>query len=340
MLPRVIAWELTNACNLACVHCRAEAQLEPSKEELSFEEAKALIDNIASFSSPILILTGGEPLLRKDVYDIAEYGTKKGLKVVLATNGTLVTQEIAEKLKKSGIKRFTISIDGATKETHDKFRGVKGAFERALHGIEILKNAGISSQIGTTVTKRNVDELEDILKLVLKLKVDAWHVFLLVPTGRGEMIRDEVLNAKEYEKVLNWLYEVQKNYDLEIKPTCAPHFYRIYYQKSKEPLPKRRLGCLGGIAFCFISYKGDVQPCGYLPLKAGNVREKSFKEIWMNSKLFIDLRDFTKLKGKCGRCRFKIICGGCRARAYAEYGDYFEEEPYCIYGAENAPDNP
>ncbi len=341
LVPRLIAWELTGACNLECVHCRASATKTPSPDELSTDEAKHLIDDIASFAKPIIILSGGEPLVRDDVYEIAQYGTDKGLRMVLATNGILVTREVAKRLKDAGIKRVSISIDGANAKTHDEFRGMPGAFEGALKGINTLKEAGLSLQINTTITKRNLDEVPKILDLTLELGADALHIFMLVPTGRGEVLAGEEVSPEEYERVLNWLYDTQKRAKIQLKATCAPHYFRIMHQRAKqegalvepreEGFSAMTKGCLAGTGFCFISRTGEVYPCGYLPVLVGDIRRQSFWEIWRNSKIFIELRDSSRLKGKCGRCEFRRVCGGCRARAYAATGDYLDEEPYCIY---------
>ena len=338
--PRLIAWELTNACNLACIHCRASAIRDPTPDELSTAEAKHFVDELVEYK-PIIILTGGEPLLRSDVYDIAKYASGHGLRVVLATNGTLLTPDIAKKLKDVGIQRVSISIDGSTKETHDIFRGETGAFEAALRGIDILKNAGISFQINTTITKRNLTEIPNIYELALELGASALHIFLLVPTGRGEEIESEEIPPEEYERVLNWFYDKSKTSRIQLKATCAPHYFRIMRQRAKAEgiritkethgLEAMTKGCLGGSGFCFVSSTGNVYPCGYLPALAGNIRQKPFKMIWEKSKVFNDLRDTGKLKGKCGECEYRAICGGCRARAYAQTGDYLDEEPDCMY---------
>ncbi len=344
-VPRLVALELTGRCNLSCVHCRASAADTVDPNELKTNEIYRLIDDIASFSKPILILSGGEPLVRDDIFDIAEYANKKGLRVVLATNATLINEEIAKKIKEVGIGRVSISIDGASEESHDTFRGYKGAFRSSLRGIEELKKAGVEFQINTTITKRNVHELEKIYQLAVKLGAKAFHVFLLVPTGRGEDLKGEELSKEEYEKVLNWMYEKMKEENSPfMKATCAPHFFRVVHQraskeglkvsdvlKSEHAFSRYTRGCLAGIGFAFISRYGEVNPCGYLPIKAGNIREESFKDIWFNSEVFNKLRDLNNLKGKCGICEFKRVCGGCRARAYALKGDYLEEEPYCIY---------
>ncbi len=338
--PRLIAWELTNACNLACIHCRADAIKEPGPDELSTDEAKHFIDELIEYK-PIIILTGGEPLLRPDVYEIAQYATRKGFRVVLATNGTLLTPEIVKRLIDVGIQRVSISIDGSSAETHDTFRAERGAFEGALRGIELLKNQGLDFQINTTITKRNLDEIPGIYDLAIKLGASALHIFLLVPTGRGEEIEEQEIPPDEYERVLNWFYDKSKEKKLQLKATCAPHYFRIMRQRAKAEgiritpethgLEAMTKGCLGGSGFCFISYKGEVYPCGYLPALAGNIRQKPFKVIWEKSKVFNDMRAPDKLKGKCGICEYRRVCSGCRARAYAATGDYMEEEPYCVY---------
>lgn len=339
--PKLIAWEFTKSCNLSCAHCRGSSTSKMDKDELSTGESKRFIDEIANFGKPILILSGGEPLVRSDIFEIASYGTHKGLRVVMATNGTMVTSNIAEKLKQSGIQRVSISIDGATTRTHDEFRGMPGAFEGALNGIEIFKNTGIGIQINTTITKRNIKEIPDIFEFAKNIGSDALHIFMLVPTGRGKEIEEDEIPPEEYEEILNWFYEKQKSSPIQLKATCAPHYFRIALQRAQkegenppfknEGYNAMTRGCLGGTGFCFVSSKGEVHPCGYLPALAGNIRNEKFEEIWNYSKVFNDLRDVTKLKGKCGICEYKNICGGCRARAYAGTGDYMDEEPYCIY---------
>lgn len=338
---RMIAWEVTRACNLDCVHCRAAAVNEPPPGELTTEEAKSFLDEVASFAKPVIILTGGEPLMRPDIFEIAAYGRELSLNMVMAPNGTLVDKAVAKNLLEVGIDRVSISLDGSSPEIHDEFRRVPGAFKGALRGIGFLKEASVSFQINTTVTRHNRHDLENILKLVKELGAAAWHVFLLVPTGRAKDMKEEEITPAHYEATLNWLYRVQRDEDIFVKPTCAPHYYRIYRQRADREsksveLPHQRYermtrGCLGGISFCFVSHVGEVYPCGYLELLAGSVREEGFQNVWENSPLFADLRDFSKLKGRCGECEFVKLCGGCRARAYALTGDYLEEEPYCVY---------
>lgn len=342
--PQLIAWEITRCCNLSCAHCRASSLYGPYKGELTTKEALHLIDEIASFSSPILILTGGEPLLRKDVFKLASYATGKGLRVVVGTNATMIDKSVARKIKNSGVERISVSIDFPDAEKHDKFRGVKGAFSQAMKGIKAAQEAGIEVQINSTITKLNVAYLDGLLALAEKIGAVAFHPFLLVPTGRGKELEKEELPPAEYEKTLNWVYDHQKNSKIFFKPTDAPHYYRIMRQRAKKEGTKIKLhpysrggleamtrGCLAGIGFCFVSHRGDVQGCGYLTVKAGNVRKKPFPEIWKNSELFLDLRNYAKLKGKCKDCEYKVVCGGCRARAYEKFGDYLAEEPYCVY---------
>ncbi|HUT53622.1 MAG TPA: radical SAM protein [bacterium] len=342
-LPRVLAWELTRRCNLNCIHCRAVASMEAPEGELTLDEYKALIDNVASFAKPILILTGGEPLLRPDLFDIAAYGTGAGLTVAVSTNGTMVTTDVARRLLAAGVKTCSISIDGPTPEVHDDFRRQPGAFEASLKGMAMLQEAGINVQVNTSLTQRNMHDLDNIFRLVKRMKAHAWHVFMLVPTGRGEDpgSRDLITSA-DYERILNYIYEKNRDEQMEIKPTCAPQYYRILRQRAKADgipvdalhfgLNARTRGCLAGMGFGFVSYKGDVFPCGYYPVAAGNVREQSFREIWERSPLFGKLRDFKNYKDPCGSCGYIRVCGGCRARAYAVTGDDMEAEPYCEYG--------
>jgi heme b synthase len=338
---RMIAWEITRSCNLNCLHCRAASERGPYTGELNREESMRLIDQIASFSRPVVILTGGEPLLRTDVFDLARYGTERGLRMVIAPNGTLLDPGKAHLLKSSGIQRVSISLDGASAERHDAFRQVSGAFAGALRGIEILKKTDLAFQINTTVTKRNFTELPEILNLAAHLGAVAHHIFLLVPTGRGRALGGETIGADDYEKILHWFCDQRDKHPLQLKATCAPHYYRILRQRAKAEgkkitskshgLDAMTRGCLGGIGFCFISHRGDVQPCGYLELISANVRGQNLQDIWEHSSLFRKLRDFSAYKGKCGKCEYTHVCGGCRARAFETTGDFLAEEPLCAY---------
>lgn len=339
--PRLIAWEITRNCNLSCQHCRAAAMNEDYSGELHTQKCFDFLDQVAEMGQPIIILTGGEPLLRDDIFDIAEYGTQKGLRMVMAPNGTLVNHENALKLKNAGIQRISVSLDGHDATSHDQFRGVDGAFERALEGIQHAKDVGLPFQINTTVTQQNLGTIEKIQELAIQLDAVAHHIFLLVPTGRGKYIANQSISATEYENTLNWFYEQRDKTRIELKATCAPHYYRILRQNAKNEgktvsfqthgLDAVTRGCLGGTHFCFISHRGIVQPCGFLDLNCGDITSQSFHEIWQDSPIFNSLRDYDQLKGKCGVCEYRKFCGGCRARAYEATGDYLAEEPLCSF---------
>lgn len=338
---RIVAWEVTRSCNLDCVHCRASSNFGPYPQELDTVKAREVLDQIREVGKPIVILTGGEPLLRKDIFALADYGTKRGLRMVLATNGTLITPDITKKVKESGIKRVSISLDGATRESHDAFRQVNGAFSSAIKGISYLRDQGIEFQINTTITSHNLSELKGICDLAVRLEAAAHHIFLLVPAGRAKEVVHQQLTAQEYEDILYWFYQQQGNVPLQLKATCAPQYYRIMRQEAHfkgnkvnsktYELDAVTRGCLAGISYCFISNEGIVQPCGYLELNSGDLKEFTFPDIWKESSIFADLRDLSKYKGKCGRCEYITVCGGCRARAYAAHGDYLSEEPLCVY---------
>jgi len=345
--PRLhlVAWEITRSCNLSCAHCRASSNNEPYRDELTIDECFRLVDDIVKVGKPIIILTGGEPLFRPDVLEIAKYAVGKGLRVVMGTNGTLVSEKLASKLKGVPISRLAVSLDFPTPRLQDQFRGKPGAYREALTGIENARRAGIEIQINSTITRLNVEYLANLLDLSLEIGAVAFHPFFLVPTGRGQGLRDQELSSHEYEETLKWICEKQIELGdrLFFKPTDAPHYMRIARQRLgslAEPLvgcqPMHRItrGCLAGTGFCFVSHLGNVQGCGYLDVVAGNVKEKPFPEIWYDSILFKDLRNLSNLKGKCGACGYKRICGGCRARAYEATGDYLKAEPYCIYEPE------
>ena len=355
---RMVAWEVTRSCNLACGHCRASAERGPYEGELDTGKCLRLLDEIAGVARPVIILTGGEPLLREDIYEIAAYGDQKGLRMVLATNGTLVDEAAAGRLIRAGIRRASVSLDGPDAPRHDAFRGVPGAFDGALSGIEAMRRAGLEFQINTTITKANLPQIREIHDMALRLGAAAHHIFLLVPTGRGKEMADQAITPLAYEETLNWFYEEGLSCAIQLKATCAPHYYRIFHQRKKDrgreagsgsgsgapggpaagegeqSLHAMTRGCLGGSAFCFISHTGQVQPCGYLELDCGQVTRKGFSEIWNNSEVFRNLRDLGRYGGKCGRCEFIRVCGGCRARAYEATGDYLAEEPFCIHRPE------
>jgi AdoMet-dependent heme synthase len=350
--PRLVFWELTTGCNLRCVHCRASATELMSPEDLDYSEACAVIDQIAEYAPLILVLSGGEPLWRADVFDLAAHARAKNLRVALATNGTLIKRGVAERIRDTGIARVSISLDGADAATHDGFRGHQGAFDAAVAGLRHLKTAGVSTQINTTISHRNAHQLPEILKLALELGVDAFHLFLLVPVGCGLTIAEqESVQGEEAERILNWFYDRSLDSGIELKATCAPQYYRIARQRRADArrqgdtvaeLPTHGMnamtrGCLAGSGVCFISHKGEVFPCGYLPVAAGDLRQQTFREIWTSAPVFETLRDTGNLEGKCGYCEFRNVCLGCRARAYGTTGNYLGEEPFCIYQPKTAP---
>lgn len=343
-IPKWIAWEITRRCNLRCVHCRSSSSLEvKAHPDFSIGEAFRIIDDIAGYTKPVIVLSGGEPLLRKDVFQIARYGTDKGLRMCIATNGTLVNDEICEKIRDSGIKIASLSLDGSEETVHDNFRGQKGAFAGAINAARLFRKHGIEFIVNSSFTKRNQEEIPKVYKLAKEIGATAWYLFMIVPTGRGEEIMNELISKEDYEKILEWHYQMEKDEkDLLVRPTCAPHYYRIVLQKSREEgsrFERRTLkfstggskGCIAGQLIALIDVDENVLPCSYFPKPAGNLREQSFRDIWENSELFGELRDFKKYKGKCGSCEYITVCGGCRARAYAVRGDYLEEEPFCGY---------
>lgn len=357
-VPRLIFWELTQGCNLACQHCRAEAQPERADDELSTEECLAIVDDITKDYRPVLILTGGEPLYRPDLFEIAQYAHNKGARVCLASNGTLITDDLAQRMKQVGVQRVAISLDGATPDVHDSFRGIPGAWEGALRGAECVMRAGIEVQFNITVAQHNKHQIPAIIHLAEERGAAACHLFVLVPVGCGVQIAGrEMLPADEVEAMLEWLYSVSEHSLIEVRATCAPQYHRIMRQQGgagaiqrarasaeaalgnrgghPHGMPGNRAagskGCLAGSGVCFISHNGTVQPCGYLPVPAGNLRQQSFKDVWENSELFRQLRDPDLLSGKCGECEYKVSCSGCRARAFYEHGDLLAEEPYCPY---------
>jgi heme b synthase len=342
-IPKWIAWESTGRCNLNCVHCRCDASMEAGEGDFNTQEAKALIDDIASYTKPVMVLSGGEPLMRKDIFEIAAYGTEQGLRMCMATNGTLINDRVCEDMKKSGIRMVSISIDGSTAEIHDNFRGQKGAFTGAVRGIDHLKKHGIPFLINSSFTKRNQEDIPNTYRLAKELGATAWYMVMLVPTGRGEDIMKELISAEDYEEILDWHFHQElEEPEMLMRPTCAPHYYRITLQRAKEEgidYARRSLsfstggskGCIAAQVIALITQTGEVQPCSYFPKSGGNVKERSFRDIWENSELFKSLRDFKSYKGRCGECEYISVCGGCRARADAIHGDYLAEEPFCNY---------
>ncbi|MBI4386555.1 MAG: radical SAM protein [Elusimicrobia bacterium] len=334
---RRVYWETTAGCNLRCIHCRrVDALWRPSPDELTTAEGKGLIDQLASAGKPVLIFSGGEPLSRKDFFTLASYARNLGLPIALATNGTLVTEALAQQLRETGIYYASVSLDGATPATHDRFRG-KDNFARVLKGFWNLKQAGIKVQINYTVTKDNVGEVPKMYELAQAFGAHALYLFLLVPVGCGVQIADShILSTEQVEEWLKWVVQTDQKGSLPIKAICAPQYYRVEAamldgNSAAVKAPGDRKGCLAGIHMCFISHKGEVYPCGYLPSVCGDVRKVPFKEIWGKSEVFQELRDPELLKGKCGLCPIKAVCGGCRARGYYAYQDLLAEEPFCAF---------
>ena len=336
--PQLIAWEVTRSCILACKHCRAAARPTPYPGELTTDEGKRLLDNIASFARPTMILTGGEPMLRPDIYDLAACAHGLGLPVVMAPCGLYVNNESVARMLKAGISCISISLDGATAESHDAFRGVPGAFDSALRAIEAARRGGLAFQINTTVTQHNLAELPAILEAAARLRAVAFNPFLLVPTGRGKELVGQELSPAEYEKTLRRLAEQSDRKDIGIRVTCAPHYTRILKEHRKmsgygADAAAGAKGCLGGKAFAFISHVGKVQICGFLETVCGDLKEVhfDFRRIWETSEVFRQVRNVNGYRGRCGVCEYRRLCGGCRARAFAMTGDYLGEEPFCIY---------
>jgi radical SAM protein len=345
--PFIAIWEVTQACDLACVHCRASAQPDRHPMELSTDEGKQLIDQIAALEVPVFVLTGGDPIKRPDLFELIGHARSVGVRVSLTPSATpLLTKDIVTRLKEAGLARLAVSMDGASAETHDAFRGMFGSFARTLDAVRWATEIGLPVQINTTFSRRNIAEIDEIVALMEKLKITLWSVFFLVPTGRGKL--NDLLSANEFESIFEKVYRLSKAASFDIKTTEAQHYRRFVLQqrvaerksgvdtssvhgRSSDEIGRAPRGLNDGKGFVFISHKGDVFPSGFLPLSAGNIREQDLAVIYRDSPLFRDLRDTSKLEGKCGSCEFKEICGGSRARAHALTGNPLAEEPCCSY---------
>lgn len=352
--PYIVIWEVTRACQLKCVHCRADAQLQPDPRELTTAEGLKLIDDIYEMNNPMLVFTGGDCMMRDDLFELADYAVKKGMRVSMTPSATAnVTKEKMERAKEVGLSRWGFSLDGPTPEIHDHFRGTPGSFDLTLEKIQYLNELNMPLQINTVISRYNYDHLEEMAKLVGELGAVMWYIFLLVPTGRGQM--EDCISPAEHEKVFRWLYELSKTAPYDIKTTAAQHYRRVVLQqKAREHLIEKgdinysdtmtmdqtRMidglkrapkGVNDGNGFAFVSHIGDVVPSGLLPIVAGNIRETPLAEIYRESKVFKDLRQPDNYKGKCGVCEYNKICGGSRSRTYAVTGDYMESEPFCVY---------
>ncbi len=311
--PRIISWNITLRCPLKCSHCYVDAGEQEADGVLGTKEAFDVIDQIRASGKPVIVLSGGEPLLREDIFAIARYGTEQGLRMVMGTSGYLIDRKTAVNLQEAGIRAVAISLDAKDPATHDSLRGLEGVWERAVRAIGYCRDAGISVQINMSVMRSAIREVDDVISLGTSLGVRDYQLFFPVPAGRARQIGPR--SPEEYEALIRQILIRYQDSGLNIRPTCAPQFRRIADDLGITR-PGWSRGCLAGITYCRIFANGDVTPCPYLPVSAGNVRTTPFLEIWNNSPLFIALRDADNLTGKCGRCGFKTSCGGCRARAY------------------------
>lgn len=349
LAPFTIAWEVTRACAYACVHCRADALHTPDLHELNTEEALRLIDRLAEFGSPILVFTGGDPMMRRDLHELIAYATQKGLRCSLTPTATaLPTTARLEKVRDAGIRRIALSLDAPRLEIHDHFRQVPGSWQRTMDILHRAQAIGLSVQVNTTVAKHNVDILEEMIPFLQEVGAVQWSLFFLVPTGRAQA--SNMISAEEHERVFNWLYDLSKNAPFDIKSTAAPMYRRVAIERKRleqgagkpvtfqgagfqyaDGLNRPTRGVNDGNGFLFISHVGDIQPSGFLPLTAGNVRTDDVVDVYRNSQLFTDLRTPDKIKGRCGVCEYRDVCGGQRGRAYGITGDYLESDPACVY---------
>lgn len=352
LAPFTIAWEVTRACAFACVHCRADAQHQADPRQLTTAESFHLIDRMKGFGSPILVFTGGDPMMRRDLFDLIAYATQQGLRCSLTPTATaLPTPERLLQAKEAGIRRIALSLDAPTAEVHDAFRQVPGSWQRTINILKNAQAAGISAQVNTTVSTYNVDLLADMVPFIEQVGAVQWSLFFLVPTGRAQLNR--MISPQEHERVFNWLYDLSKSSSFDIKVTAAPMYRRVAIQRRKaennggtvtfqgagfqyaDGLDRPTRGVGDGNGFLFISHIGEIQPSGFLTVSAGNVRSDDVVDVYRHSDLFVNLRDVSKIKGKCGACEYREVCGGQRGRAYGITGDYLESDPACAYEPAN-----
>jgi AdoMet-dependent heme synthase len=351
--PFIAIWETTRACDLACKHCRAEAVTYRNPLELSTEEAKRMMDEVRRFGRPLFVLTGGDPLKRPDVAELVEYGASIGLRMAMTPSGTpLMTPEVLVTLKEVGLSRLAVSLDGSTAEIHDGFRRVAGSYDWTIRMLEAARDIGLTTQVNTTVGRHNFDDFDAICELMTTLGITLWSVFFLVPTGRAKP--DDMVGAMEFEHVFHKMYDLSKTAPFDIKSTAAPQYRRVVLQRqvaerrnperTEAPSPMtagigfsladgvgRAKGVNDGDGFIFISHTGKLYPSGFLPVSAGNIRTHDVVDVYRHSPLFTALRNRDALKGKCGVCEYRDVCGGSRARAYAMTGDYLEADPSCAH---------
>jgi radical SAM protein len=340
--PFTIAWEVTRACAFSCVHCRADAQHRRDPRELSTEEGFALIDRFAEFGSPILVFTGGDPMMRKDLVDLIEYADRAGLRCSLTPTATaLPTTARLRAVQEAGVRRIALSLDAPTADVHDDFRKVKGSWERTMAILHNAHEIGLSAQINTTVTTHNVDLLEDMVRFVREVGAVQWSVFFLVPMGRGQEL--SMITPEQHEHVLEWLHGLSLAGDFDVKATAAPMYRRVVAQHRargevagagfafNDGLDRPAQGVNDGRGFLFVSHLGEIMPSGFLPIVTGNVRTDDVVDVYRNHALFRALRDPSALTGKCGACEFREVCGGQRGRAYAVTGDPLASDPACAF---------
>jgi AdoMet-dependent heme synthase len=352
LAPFTIAWEVTRACAFACKHCRADAQHQRDPDELTTEEGLRLIDRLAEFGSPILIFTGGDPMMRRDLFDLIAYATQKGLRCSLTPTATaLPTIERLKQAHEAGVRRIALSLDAPTPDAHDEFRQVPGSWERTMKILHNAREVGLSVQVNTTVSSFNVDQLYDMVPFIQEVAAVQWSVFFLVPTGRAQA--KYMISAQKHEQIFNWLYDLSQQAAFDIKATAAPMYRRVAIQRKKaesttgqpitfqgagfqyaDGLNRPTKGVNDGNGFLFISHLGQIMPSGFLPIDCGNVRHQDIVDVYRNHPVFKDLRNYELLKGKCGICDYRDVCGGQRGRAYGVTGDYMETDPACAYEPE------
>ena len=351
--PFIVIWETTQACDLACLHCRASAVPRRHPNELTTAEAEQLIETVRRFGRPLFVLTGGDPLKRPDTVALVRHAASAGLRVAMTPSGTpLMTPSVLAALRDAGLARLAVSLDGSTPGIHDRFRGVDGSWDWTVRMLEAARALGLSTQVNTTISRHNVADLEPLIALMDRLAIALWSVFFVVPTGRARPA--DLTSPEEVESVFHRLYDLSKTAPFDIKTTAAPHYRRVVMQRQREERRAaaphesptamrpgvgfslsdgvgRARGVNEGDGFVFVSHTGEIYPSGFLPVSAGNVRKDDLIDVYRTHELFRALRDRTRLKGKCGACEYRFVCGGSRARAYAMTGDWLESDPSCAY---------
>lgn len=328
----IVIWEMTRACALKCVHCRAESADHRNPEELTTGEAFKLLREIKQFGEPIVVLTGGDPLRRPDLCDLVAFGTSIGLHIALTPSGTSYAHfETFARLKHFGLRRLAMSLDGPDAKVHDSFRQVEGSFGWSRDILTWADKLFLPFQINSTITRRNIDHFDELSRLIEELNPVLWSLFFLIPTGRAQAA--DQITAAECEKIFEKMFAFSRRTGIPVKTTEGMH-YRRYLLQHAKPDERGRYATLGvndGKGFVFISHTGEIYPSGFLPIPGGNVKKDSLLDVYRNAPVFLKIRDTKQLKGKCGRCEFNPICGGSRARAYGMTGDFMQEDPLCIY---------